>query len=92
MPGLARKVVIYAAVDGLILQPHSSRKEQRPSPPYQIRYGDAAISAISRDISADIGKANASFEAFGIVGKSGHSGDQQRSATGTRIASRLTWG
>jgi hypothetical protein len=74
MPGLARKVVICAAVEGLILQPHSSRKEQRPSPPYQVRYGDAAISAISRDVSPELGKTNASFEAFGIVGRSTPSG------------------
>ena len=68
MPNLARKLVIFAAVDGLILQPLASKKDQRPSPPSRIRYGDASISAVSRDLLPDASKASASFEAFGIVG------------------------
>lgn len=69
MSGLARKIVVCAAVDGLILQPLNSRKEhQRPTPPIKIKYGDAVISSVSRDPSPDISNPNASFEAFGIVG------------------------
>ncbi|KAL8657991.1 MAG: hypothetical protein Q9226_001375 [Calogaya cf. arnoldii] len=37
MPTLIRKLVISAAVDGLILQPHSQR-DQRANPALQIRY------------------------------------------------------
>jgi hypothetical protein len=67
MPGLARKVLISAAVDGLILQPLSSKKDQRPAAPVKVKYGDATISNVSRDVSGPL-KPNASFESFGIVG------------------------
>ncbi len=80
MPGLARKVLICAAVDGLVLHPLNSRKDQpqqqaqqRPSPapaPIRIRYGDAAISTLPRDSAApDAASPAPSFEAYGIVGK-----------------------
>ncbi|KAJ9156345.1 Phosphatidylinositide phosphatase SAC2 [Pleurostoma richardsiae] len=68
MPSLARKVLIFAAVDGLILQPLSSRKEQRQPPPAKISYGDASVSQASREVVSDVSKLNSSFEAFGIVG------------------------
>jgi len=68
MPGLARKIIICAAVDGLILHPINSRKDQRPAPPLKLKYGDASVSTISRDALPDTSKANSSFEAFGIVG------------------------
>lgn len=65
---LARKVLIAAAVDGLIIQPLANKKEQKPSPPVKIRYGDATISFVSRDALPDLSVPNSSFEAFGIVG------------------------
>ncbi|KAL2143692.1 hypothetical protein VTI28DRAFT_10122 [Corynascus sepedonium] len=74
MPGLARKVIICAAVDGLVLHPLSSRKDpnQRHAAlqPIRIKYGDASISPISRDAAPDPSSLppNSSFEAFGIVG------------------------
>ncbi|KAH8893431.1 hypothetical protein GQ53DRAFT_718170 [Thozetella sp. PMI_491] len=69
MPGLARKVIICAAVDGLILQPLAPKKEdQRPYAPVKIKYGDALISQVSRDSVPELTKPNSSFEAFGIVG------------------------
>ncbi|KAK3994705.1 Phosphatidylinositide phosphatase SAC2 [Cladorrhinum sp. PSN332] len=71
MPGLARKVIICAAVDGLILHPLGSKKEagQRSPPPLiRIKYGDASISHVSRDAAPDVSQPNSSFEAFGIVG------------------------
>lgn len=68
MPSLARKVLIAAAVDGLIIQPLAVKKEQRPSPPVKIRYGDSSIAFVSRDALPDTDKPNSSFEAFGIVG------------------------
>lgn len=68
MPSLARKVLVAAAVDGLIIQPLAVKKEQRPSPPVRIRYGDAAISFVSRDALPNTDNPNSSFEAFGIVG------------------------
>ena len=80
MPGLARKVLICAAVDGLVLHPLNSRKDQpqqtaqqqRSSPapaPIRIRYGDASISTLPRDSAVpDTGSPAPSFEAYGIVG------------------------
>ncbi|EFX01383.1 phosphoinositide phosphatase [Grosmannia clavigera kw1407] len=68
MPTLARKVIIYAAVDGLILQPLLSKKEQRASPPVKVRYSDNAILPASRDLCVDTSKQATSFEAFGIIG------------------------
>ncbi|KAM7185409.1 SacI homology domain containing protein [Naviculisporaceae sp. PSN 640] len=72
MPGLARKVVICAAVDGLVLQPLQSKRDSRsPSHLVRIKYGEASVSAVgSRDNVAapDSSKPNSSFEAFGIIG------------------------
>lgn len=68
MPSLARKVIIYAAVDGLILHPLLSKKEQRVSPSVKIRYGDNTILPASRDLGVDATKQAACFEAFGVVG------------------------
>ncbi|KAK4242525.1 SacI homology domain-containing protein [Achaetomium macrosporum] len=73
MPGLARKVIICAAVDGLVLHPLNSRKDQQgcasPLAPIRIKYGDASISTVARDASLSSSQSpNSSFEAFGIVG------------------------
>ncbi|KAH6854320.1 SacI homology domain-containing protein [Chaetomium sp. MPI-CAGE-AT-0009] len=75
MPGLARKVIICAAVDGLVLHPFNSRsidQQQRSValPPIRIKYGDASISPAPRDSAPDPASLppDSSFEAFGIVG------------------------
>lgn len=68
MSGLARKILICAAVDGLIIQPITSKKDQRPSPPLKLKYGDASVSTIGRDALPDTSKISSSFEALGIVG------------------------
>lgn len=70
MPGLARKVIIYASVDGLVLQPVHSKKDQRSSPLVRIKYGDATVSTLSKDAGPDVSKPNSSFEAFGVIGLS----------------------
>ncbi|KAJ3484660.1 hypothetical protein NLG97_g7001 [Lecanicillium saksenae] len=67
MPGLARKVLICAAVDGLIIQPLST-KGQRPFKPVQIKYADTSISSVSREQVPDISASDSSFEAFGVIG------------------------
>ncbi|RDA89961.1 hypothetical protein CP533_6676 [Ophiocordyceps camponoti-saundersi (nom. inval.)] len=64
MPGIARKVVVCAAIDGLIVQPLSS-KGQRAYQPVRVRYDDSSVSAVPRDQIPDT---SASFEAFGIIG------------------------
>ncbi|KAK0643016.1 SacI homology domain-containing protein [Cercophora newfieldiana] len=68
MPSLARKVVICAAVDGLILQPLNTKKDQRTPPLYRIKYGDASITTVPKDSAPATSEPNSSFEAFGIVG------------------------
>lgn len=71
MPGLARKVLICAAVDGLVLQPlHSKKDQQRTSPLIKIKYGTASVSQTSRDSVPELPSPDSSFEAFGIVGQS----------------------
>ena len=74
MPGLARKIVICAAVDGLVLHPLNSRKDQQQQQqqrltPVRIKYGDASIShTATPDLTSS--SPQPSFEAFGIIGTS----------------------
>jgi hypothetical protein len=63
MPGLVRKLLIFAAVDGLILQPVAP-KGQRPAPTVKIEYKGASIGPALVDGTAPA----KSFEAFGIIG------------------------
>lgn len=67
MPGLVRKVLIFAAVDGLVLQPLAQRG-QRNGPPTKISYKDHHIGQVLKD-EGEWQKSGNSFEAFGIVGK-----------------------
>ncbi|KAF6818026.1 Syja N domain-containing protein [Colletotrichum sojae] len=67
MPGIARKIIICAAVDGLIIQPFAT-KGQRPAQPVRVRYGDGAITPASREQIPDISQPKSSFEAFGVIG------------------------
>ena len=66
MPGLVRKLVIFAAVDGLILQPLAQRG-QRPAPAAKIGW-DSSIGPALKD-GIDKGSSEKGFEAFGIVGE-----------------------
>lgn len=65
MPGLVRKLLVFAAVDGLILQP-TAPKGQRPAPSTKITYKDRHIVPINDAYDGE-GSAKG-FEAFGIVG------------------------
>ncbi|KAK1700781.1 SacI homology domain-containing protein [Colletotrichum godetiae] len=67
MPGIARKIIICAAVDGLIIQPFVT-KGQRPAQPVRIKYGDASITPAPREQIPDLSQPNSSFEAFGVIG------------------------
>ncbi|KAF4339793.1 phosphatidylinositide phosphatase SAC2 [Fusarium beomiforme] len=66
MPAIARKLLICAAIDGLVIQPLSS-KSQRPFQPVRLKYGDAAISNVPREHVPDDSKPDSSFEAFGVI-------------------------
>ncbi|KAL8994809.1 MAG: hypothetical protein Q9169_005316 [Polycauliona sp. 2 TL-2023] len=64
MPALIRKLVVSAAVDGLVLQPHNQR-EQRTNPGLQIRYtrqGSATLTSAPND---DLAK-SATLEIYGV--------------------------
>ncbi|KAG9252074.1 SacI domain protein [Emericellopsis atlantica] len=68
MPGLARKVLICAAIDGLLIQPLSA-KGQKPFQPLTITYGDGSVSPASREQTVeDTDHDESTFEAFGIIG------------------------
>ncbi|KAL8859911.1 MAG: hypothetical protein Q9178_003744 [Gyalolechia marmorata] len=64
MPALIRKLVIVAAVDGLILQPHSQR-DQRANPSLQIRYTTHGSATLTSAPDNDLAN-SATLEAHGI--------------------------
>ncbi|KAL6859730.1 SacI homology domain-containing protein [Trichoderma novae-zelandiae] len=66
MPGLARKILVFAAVDGLVIQPLAS-KGQKPFQSARVKYGDASVSA-ARDQAPDSTKPDSWFEALGVIG------------------------
>lgn len=66
MPGLVRKLIILAAVDGIILQP-ATQRNQKAIPGLQIRYNTHEIVAAGPASQAK-DEASAVFEAHGIVG------------------------
>jgi hypothetical protein len=71
MPGLARKLLIFAAPDGLVLQPLAP-KGQRSTPAAKIAYNDDDNSiepVVSHGADGDGGNEGKCFEAFGVVGK-----------------------
>ncbi|KAF4125668.1 hypothetical protein GMORB2_0912 [Geosmithia morbida] len=69
MPGLARKVVICTATDGLVIQPRSA-KGQRPFQTLCIKYGSDVVSLASPGQTPEYysDDDDSSFEAFGIIG------------------------
>ncbi|KAK5987537.1 Sac domain-containing inositol phosphatase 2 [Cladobotryum mycophilum] len=67
MPGIARKVLIFAAVDGLLVQPLSS-KGQKPFQPVRIKYGTGLISPATRDQVPSSTETDSWFEALGVIG------------------------
>ena len=66
MPGLVRKLLIYAAVDGLVLQP-IAHGNQRVGPAVKIDYRSHGI---TRDSSASLQRyALDGVECHGIIGR-----------------------
>ena len=66
MPGLVRKLIIFAAVDGLILQP-STQRNQKAIPGLQIKYSTHELAA-TNPASQIKDDSLTSFDAHGIVG------------------------
>jgi hypothetical protein len=72
MPGLLRKLVIFAAVDGLVLQPHGNGGRNNGSyEPQSVRidYKTNKISSLSVPASDPAVRKDAGLEAYGLVGK-----------------------
>ena len=67
MPNLVRKLVIVAAVDGLLLHP-AAPKAQRPVPSLQIKYSTSEIKALEAQQDDNRGNNTTSLEAHGIIG------------------------
>lgn len=63
MPGLFRKILVIAAVDGILLQPLEA-KGQRSGPATKIAYKDKSIAPVLKDVEVSA----KGFEAFGVVG------------------------
>lgn len=68
MPALVRKLVIFAAVDGLVLQPLSQRGQQRPTAPVKIDYKSHVVSPLLRNVEEDNAGSTSQLEAYGIIG------------------------
>lgn len=64
MTGIARKLLIYATVDGLVIQP-LAQKQRPSSSPVKISYSDHTIFTAVKDDDA----VSPRFEAFGIIGE-----------------------
>lgn len=68
MPGIIRKLVVFAAVDGLVLQPIGQRN-QRPAAPLKIDYKSHKPRPLLQDITLDIEREqDASIEVQGVLG------------------------
>ena len=65
MPGTIRKLVVFAAVDGLVLQP-AAQRHQRPTQGLRIAYVTNKIVPLGVGSRKDT--AAASFDSHGIVG------------------------
>jgi hypothetical protein len=68
MPGLVRKLLIFAAVDGLILQPAPPRNHKPATDQaIKIAYNGHSIAPLLKDRRQE-DTANETLEAHGIVG------------------------
>jgi len=66
---IARKVIVSANGEGLVLQTASS-KTQRSSQQLLIKYGDGTVSYLPRENGADSPPGSSpSFEVFGVIGE-----------------------
>jgi hypothetical protein len=66
MPGLVHKLVVLAAVDGIVLQPLGHRNQGLPSP-ILIEYKTRRLTSLKQVASVEQEGVH-SFEAHGIVG------------------------
>lgn len=69
MPGLVRKILIFAAVDGIVLEEivPQSQRGQRPPPSVKISYRDNAIEPL-QVVGQEEERRGKGFDAFGVIG------------------------
>lgn len=77
MSNLARKIVVCASTDGVVIVPVVNKGLRQPQA-IRIRYQDAAVSEVSRDQVPDISQDDSSFEAFGVIGRTALKNVQNR--------------
>ena len=65
--GIARKLVVSANEEGLVLQQIASKGQRHPQT-LLVKYEDALVSSIPRESAADPAPSTPSFEAFGVIG------------------------
>jgi hypothetical protein len=68
MPGLVGKILIFAAKDGLILQPQPTRRQPVVAQPIKINYSGSLISPWLTFGEDEEGLKDKSLESHGIVG------------------------
>lgn len=93
MPGLLRKLIVVAAVDGLILQPHGNgqRNGSNGACAIQIEYRTRKISLLPPSSPASPGrreKKEGGLESHGIVGKCLNPPGERRGAHSRHFAVR----
>jgi hypothetical protein len=72
MPGLVRKLLIFATVDGLVLQPVLQKTSRGSSEPaIQLSYKGGSIGPVLQDKKYG-GLEASTLEAHGIVGRKSH--------------------
>lgn len=67
MPGIVRKLLIYAAVDGLVLQPLAQRGT-RPQTAVTIDYKTHTVRPLLSSSESQQDK-DKQFESYGVIGK-----------------------
>jgi hypothetical protein len=65
MPGLAKKLLIFAAVDGLFLQPVGNKGTEPSSKGFRIDYGTNRVTSAAKQDEGD----ESPLEVHGIVGR-----------------------
>lgn len=68
MPGLVRKLRVFATSQGVVLQPLAVR-HQRGAPPIRIDYETHSIKSPVRDLDTDEDASDVYIEVYGIVGE-----------------------
>lgn len=70
MPGIIRKLVIFAAVDGLVLQPWTQRTQPTSLPSLEINYKTRRVTRTLHAENLEHVDSAQKLEAHGLIGQS----------------------